>query len=40
MEIRLSETFSRDVDGESTVRGMQGLRDDNGQLVSVQRFRE
>jgi uncharacterized protein DUF3224 len=40
MEIRLSETFTGDIDGESTVRALQVLRDDrSASLVSVQRFR-
>jgi Protein of unknown function (DUF3224) len=40
MEIRLSETFNGDIDGESTVRALQVLRDDQSAgLVSVQRFR-
>lgn len=40
MEIRLSETFAGDIDGESTVRALQVLRDDrSASLVSVQRFR-
>ena len=40
MEIRLSETFSGDIDGESPVRALQVLRDDkSATLVSVQRFR-
>ena len=40
MEIRLSETFTRDIDGESPVRALQVLRDDkSASLVSVQRFR-
>lgn len=40
MEIRLSETFSGDIDGESPVRALQVLRDDkSASLVSVQRFR-
>ena len=40
MEIRLSETFSGDIDGESPVRALQVLRDDHSaSLVSVQRFR-
>ena len=40
MEIRLSETLSGDIDGESPVRALQVLRDDkSATLVSVQRFR-
>jgi hypothetical protein len=40
MEIRLSETFTGDINGESTVRALQVLRDDqSASLVSVQRFR-
>jgi hypothetical protein len=40
MEIRLSETFSGDIDGKSPVRALQILRDDkSASLVSVQRFR-
>ena len=40
MEIRLSETFSGDIDGESPGRALQVLRDDtSASLVSVQRFR-
>jgi Protein of unknown function (DUF3224) len=40
MEVRLSETFSGDIDGESPVRALQVLRDDrSASLVSVQRFR-
>src|SRR5213076_1658519 len=40
MEIRLSETFTGDIDGESPVRALQTLRDDHSaSLVSVQRFR-
>ncbi len=40
MEIRLSETFTGDIDGESPVRALQVLRDDrSASLVSVQRFR-
>lgn len=40
MEIRLSETFIGDIDGESPVRALQILRDDHSaSLVSVQRFR-
>jgi hypothetical protein len=40
MEIRLSETFTGDIDGESTVRALQVLRDDqSASLVSLQRFR-
>ncbi|MGA9471897.1 MAG: DUF3224 domain-containing protein [Terriglobales bacterium] len=40
MEIRLSETFTGDIDGESPVRALQVLRDNkSASLVSVQRFR-
>jgi hypothetical protein len=40
MEIRLNETFTGDIDGESPVRALQVLRDDHpASLVSVQRFR-
>jgi len=40
MEIRLSETFTGDIDGESPVRALQVLRDNHSaSLVSVQRFR-
>jgi hypothetical protein len=40
MEIRLSETFSGDIDGRSPVRALQVLHDDkSASLVSVQRFR-
>jgi Protein of unknown function (DUF3224) len=40
MEIRLSETFSGDIDGKSPVRALKILRDDkSASLVSVQRFR-
>jgi hypothetical protein len=40
VEVRLSETFSGDIDGESPVRALQVLRDDHSAtLVSVQRFR-
>src|SRR5262245_21057735 len=40
LEIRLSETFSGDIEGESPVRALQVLRDDrSASLVSVQRFR-
>jgi hypothetical protein len=40
MEIRLSETFTGDIDGESTVRALQVLRDDrSASLVSMQRLR-
>jgi hypothetical protein len=39
MEIQLTETFTGDIDGESTVRALQVLRDDHSaSLVSVQRF--
>ena len=40
MEIRLSETFTGDIDGESPVRALQVLRDDQSAcLVSMQRSR-
>ena len=40
VEIRLSETFTGGIDGESPVRALQVLRDDRSAcLVSVQRFR-
>jgi hypothetical protein len=40
MEIRLSETFSGDIDGESPVRALQVQRGDKSAgLVSMQRFR-
>lgn len=40
MEIRLSEAFTGDIDGESPVRALQVLRDDkSASLVSMQRFR-
>ena len=39
VEMRLSETFSGDINGESPVRALQVLRDDqSASLVSVQRF--
>lgn len=39
MEIRLTETFTGDIDGESPVRALQVLRDDKSAcLVSMQRF--
>ena len=39
MEIRLSETFAGDLEGESPVRALQVLRDDrSASMVSVQRF--
>ena len=39
MEIRLSETLTGDIDGESPVRALQVLRDDrSARLVSMQRF--
>jgi hypothetical protein len=39
MEIRLNETFAGDIDGESTVRALEVLRNDrSASLVSVQRF--
>lgn len=40
VEVRLTETFTGDLDGESPVRALQILRDDHSaSLVSVQRFR-
>ncbi len=40
MEISISETFTGDIDGESTVRALQVLRDDrSASFVSMQRFR-
>jgi len=40
MEIRLSETFAGDIDGESPVRALQVLRHDkSARLISPQRFR-
>jgi hypothetical protein len=39
MEIRLSETFAGDLEGESPVRALQVLRNDrSASMVSVQRF--
>jgi len=40
LEVRLTETFVGDIEGESPVRALQVLRDDkSASLVSVQRFR-
>jgi hypothetical protein len=40
MEMRLYETFTGDIEGDSTVRALQVLRDDrSAHLVSMQRFR-
>lgn len=40
LEVRLNETFSGDIDGESPVRALQVRRDDrSASLVSMQRFR-
>jgi hypothetical protein len=40
VEIRLTETFTGDIEGESPVRALQVLRDDKSAcLVSMQRFR-
>ncbi|HEY1382058.1 MAG TPA: DUF3224 domain-containing protein [Dongiaceae bacterium] len=40
MEVRISETFTGDIEGESPVRALQVMRDDKSAvLVSVQRFR-
>jgi hypothetical protein len=39
VEVRLTETFTGDLEGESPVRALQVLRDDHSaSLVSVQRF--
>jgi hypothetical protein len=39
MEVRLTETFTGDIEGESPVRALQVLRDDkSASLVSLQRF--
>src|SRR3954466_14995736 len=40
IEIRLTETFTGDIDGESQVRALQVRRDDrSASMVSMQRFR-
>jgi hypothetical protein len=40
MELGIRETFTGDIDGESTVRALQVLRDDrSASFVSMQRFR-
>jgi hypothetical protein len=40
VELRLNETFSGDMDGESTVRALQAVRTDrSASFVSMQRFR-
>jgi hypothetical protein len=40
MEVRLNETFTGDIDGESSVRALQVQSDDqSASLVSMQRFR-
>ena len=40
MEVRISEFFAGDIEGESPVRALQVLRDDkSASLVSLQRFR-
>jgi len=40
VEIRINETFTGDIDGESTVRALQVQRDDKSTgLVSMQRLR-
>ena len=40
MEVRLTETFTGDIEGESPVRALQVLRNDKSAcLVSMQRFR-
>ena len=40
VEVRLTETFAGDIEGESPVRALQVLRDDKSAcLVSMQRFR-
>jgi hypothetical protein len=39
-EIRINETFSGDIDGESPVRALQVLRNDHSaSMISLQRFR-
>lgn len=39
IEIRISETFTGDIEGESTVRALQVRRDDRScSMVSIQRF--
>jgi uncharacterized protein DUF3224 len=40
LELHLSETFTGDMEGESTVRALQAVRDDrSASMVSMQRFR-
>lgn len=40
MEVNISETFTGDIDGESTVRALQIQREDHSaSMVSLQRFR-
>lgn len=40
MEIHTTETFAGDIEGESTVRALQALRDDkSASMISLQRFR-
>lgn len=40
MEIRITETFSGDIEGESTVRALEVLRDDkSATMISLQRVR-
>lgn len=39
LELRLSETFAGDLDGESTVRALQVRGERSATMVSVQRFR-
>ena len=40
LDVRLSETFTGDINGESPVRALEVLRNDrSANLVSVQRFR-
>jgi hypothetical protein len=40
VEIRLSESFFGDIEGDSLVRALQALRDDrSASMVSMQRFR-
>jgi Protein of unknown function (DUF3224) len=40
IEVRLTETFTGDIEGESPVRALQVLRDDHSAcLISMQRFR-
>jgi hypothetical protein len=40
LELHLNETFTGDMEGESTVRALQAVRDDrSASMVSIQRFR-